>query len=119
MDTEEWATVPEYPNYEVSSQGRVRNKSRGRYLTPSTLKGSNFRRVALHKNGYPKYVGVHRIVARAFMPNFDDRYQVELIDPDQGDGVDNLKISMRSKRPAEEPFGEPTSHQLWLEGMNE
>ena len=61
-----WITIDEFPNYEVSSEGRVRNKNTRLLLKPS-----------LNSNGYPIVVlsdghnnrktrTVHRLVATAF-----------------------------------------------------
>lgn len=78
---EEWRPVVGWEGlYEVRSTGEIRsldrvtygkNKStrvvRGRELTPWLVDG--YPRVALTRDGKPKQVHVHRILAEAFIPN--------------------------------------------------
>lgn len=65
MAVEEWRPVPGFEEtYEVSNQGRVRNRKRGTVLKPRLKKGYN--QSALHKNNRYTHVGVHRLVAMAF-----------------------------------------------------
>ena len=79
---EEWKTVPDFPNYEVSNFGNVRSKDRvserrgndarlkGIPLKTSILKGG-YRRVKLYSGSRNehKQFGVHRLVAELFIPN--------------------------------------------------
>lgn len=88
---EQWATVEEAPSYEISDQGNLRHVS-GRSLHPG-----------INQNGYPVvtlWAGkegslsrlVHRLVARAFVPNPDNKPQVNHINGDRSDGrVENLE----------------------------
>lgn len=81
---EEWRTVPEFPNYEVSNFGNVRSKDRIsiRNGNPAKLKGQLLKQKS--DNGYMRvtfYSGnreqhqqysVHRLVASLFIPNPDN-----------------------------------------------
>lgn len=58
----EWRTVPSYPKYEASSEGRIRNTVTGRVLT-STLHGTGYLVVSLSGFGVKR---AHRLVAEAF-----------------------------------------------------
>lgn len=62
-----WKTIEEFPNYEVSSLGNVRNKKTGRILKSSLAKG--YPQVILCQNGDKYSRRVHRLVATAFLPN--------------------------------------------------
>lgn len=64
---EEWRTVEEYPNYEVSNLGNVRRARTGRALK-AFVNDSGYLRVNLSPtpNEKAKAVLVHRIVTRAF-----------------------------------------------------
>lgn len=73
-----WKTVPDYPNYEVSSNGRVRNKVTNRMLKPSNVRG--YHRVVLcdETGHYPK--SVHRLVADTFYDGDHSGLEVNHID---------------------------------------
>lgn len=89
-----WAEIPDFPNYEVSSEGDVRNKKFNRMLAFS-LNCKNFttyRRVTLFKNGQRHYKQVHRLVAEAFLPNPQNLPQVDHKDDNgENNSVSNLK----------------------------
>ena len=59
-----WIDISDFPNYEVSSNGRVRNKKTGRCLKFNDRKGYNS--VHLSKNNSVKAKSVHRLVADSF-----------------------------------------------------
>lgn len=63
---ESWVAVPDFPNYEVSNQGRVRNchTMQLKNLRP-TPRG--YARVNLRRDGKIYSFFVHRLVARAFI----------------------------------------------------
>lgn len=71
---EQWKTVSEFENYEVSDQGRVRRSApgphtyAGKVLRPNKL-NKGYLQVGLYKNGkiYPRLV--HVLVAKEFIPN--------------------------------------------------
>lgn len=74
--TEEWRRIPDHPNYEVSSLGRVRSvdrEVRGPYGTTRKLKGKPIK-LQVRPDGYLQFqvrrgttVYVHRAVALAFL----------------------------------------------------
>jgi hypothetical protein len=72
-DTEEWKNIDGYENYEVSSFGKVRNKNTGRVLKASSKGG--YYSVGL-SNVKTKSFGVHQLVAKAFIPNPENKRQV-------------------------------------------
>lgn len=84
---EEWRTIKDFENYEISNMGRVRSlphvvtqKTRnggtavhtyeGRIMTPSKTKG--YYKVGLPKDGRNYNKQIHRLVAEAFIPNPDN-----------------------------------------------
>jgi hypothetical protein len=72
-DIEEWKKINEYENYEVSSFGRIRNK-----ITTRILKAANkggYYCVGLSK-GKTKTFSVHQLVAKAFIPNPENKTQI-------------------------------------------
>lgn len=88
---ETYKTIKDYPNYEVSSGGRVRNTKTGRVLRPS-LNTGGYQHVGLPTNGKPKSHYIHRLVASAFIPNPENKRTVNHIDGDKTNNrVDNLE----------------------------
>jgi len=77
MFAEEWKDISDYENYEVSNLGNVRNKKTGRVLK-SYNKGG-YAVVGLSKTK-GKIFQVHRLVCQAFIPNLENKPQVNHID---------------------------------------
>lgn len=66
---EKWKTVRGFPNYEVSDQGRVRNRERGKLLKPSLQ--NPYWVVSLYRRRKgkleQKVMAIHKIVLTAFI----------------------------------------------------
>lgn len=90
---EKWRDIEGYEGlYQVSDKGRVKslpkmvsypigNKEftkvpRGELIMSLSTTSRGYKQVGLHKDGKSKRVGVHRLVAKAFIPNPDDLPQV-------------------------------------------
>ena len=72
---ENWKKIEGFENYSVSDQGRVRNDKSERILKHGKyLKG--YLLVGLFKNGKKYGKRVHRLVAEHFIPNPENRPQV-------------------------------------------
>ena len=65
---ETWKTIKEFPNYEVSTYGNVRNIKTGRILKP-VKNGSGYLTVFLYNNGKSKQLLIHVLVNKAFIPD--------------------------------------------------
>lgn len=72
---EEWKTIDGFPDYSVSTEGRVRNDKTGRMLTLTAERG-NYRKVVLLKDGKWHRMSVHRAVCMAFIPNPENKATV-------------------------------------------
>lgn len=90
---EAWRKVPEWDNYEVSDDGRVRNAKTGKEVSQwkHTGKGSTYMRVTLRQGGRRKNWRVHRLVATAFLPN---RKNLPEVDHKDGDTFNNKKSNL-------------------------
>lgn len=88
-----WKTIREFPSYEVSNKGRIRNKKTRRILRPSD-NGRGYLMLILYKDKsvkqYPRYI--HRLVADAFLPKKEGSSQINHIDGNKQNNVaDNLE----------------------------
>ena len=100
-----WKDIKGYEGlYQVSNLGRVKSlerkvlRSEGEYRTISerilkpqtTLRG--YQRIGLHYKGINKLFRIHRLVAQAFIPNPDNKPEVNHIDGKTSNNrVDNLE----------------------------
>lgn len=94
---EVWADIVGYPNYQVSTQGNVRNINTGRLLKGREHDGG-YRNVYI-KDMYGKYRNqyIHRLVATYFVPSDPDCDEVDHINRDKTDNrADNLRWVDRS-----------------------
>lgn len=82
--TEVWRDVSGFEGlYQVSDRGRVRNLRTGRLLSPDNVRG--YLRYTLSKGGYIERRRAHRLVAEAFVPNPENKPQVNHINGDKAD----------------------------------
>lgn len=75
-DEEEWRPIEGYANYMVSSYGNVKNanKKASNLLKPSNNGG--YLQVGLSQNSKRYCASVHQLVARAFIPNPENKDQI-------------------------------------------
>lgn len=74
---EEWKAILDYPDYEVSNLGNVRrNKNTLKYSKDK----DGYKKIILCKQGKTKTERIHRLVAKTFLSNPDNKPQVDHID---------------------------------------
>ena len=100
MPQEIWRDT-EYPNYQVSNLGRVysvpRIESRGGFLSTNN-NGRGYMTVMLSIGGKQKRAYIHRLVARAFIPNPENKPEVNHKDGNkQNNCVGNLEWVTRTE----------------------
>jgi hypothetical protein len=106
MKLEIWKDVEDYPNYQISNFGNV--KSKGRYvkveiknqkeclkkekILKPQIDINGYKYVRLYNGGKWKYFKVHYLVAKTFIPNFNNKPTVDHIDRNkQNNEVSNLR----------------------------
>ncbi len=88
---EKWAILNEYPRYAISSMGRIRSLITG-VLLKQKDNGCGYLQVELSGEFGKKSEFVHRLVAKAFIKNKNNKPQVNLIDGNKKhNSVDNLE----------------------------
>ena len=86
-----WKTIENYETYSVSDLGRVRNDTTGKILKGGK-DNCGYLIVTLCKNGEKKKPFIHRLVARAFIPNPEIK---GMVDHNDNDKTNNLLENLR------------------------
>ena len=89
-DEEEFKRIEGYDNYLVSNYGNVKNNKTNRIIKQNTHNG--YRRICLCKKGKQKSFFIHRLVAKAFLENPDEKPMIDHIDNNPANNnVKNLR----------------------------
>lgn len=64
----EWKKITQYPDYEISQIGDVKNIKTGRILK-ARLNRNQYKQIGLFKNKKQYTIEIHRLVALTFVPN--------------------------------------------------
>jgi len=107
MSEPDWVPVTGYEGvYEVSSAGEIRSLTRldsiGRTIAGQLMKQvvneDGYHQIVLSKDGQQKTFKVHRVVAQAFIPNPEDKPEVNHIDEVKSNNtVNNLEWNTRKE----------------------
>ena len=93
---ETWKQIDDY-HYSVSSFGRVRNDLTNELKTPC-IDNHGYVKVDLYKNGIARRERVHRLVSNAFIPNPENKPQVN---HKNGNKLDNAVSNLEWATPKE------------------
>jgi hypothetical protein len=89
--------IKDYENYFVTTDGKIFNMKRNKYLSPCKDK-LGYVGVLLSKSGFLKRHYVHRLVANAFIDNPMNYNEVNHINGDKSDNrIENLEWCSRSQ----------------------
>ncbi len=89
---EEWRTIKDFPNYQVSSLGRIKNIKTNRLLKPFKNKTSGYYYINVVNSRGRKCYRVHRLVAKHFINNELNLSDVNHIDENKANNsINNLE----------------------------
>ena len=96
-NNEQWKVINDFPNYEVSDQGNVRNSMTRRVLKPSYC-SNGYQMIDLQKDSKRHHKLVHRLVGQSFISNLDNLPCIDHIDGCKDNNcVDNLRWCSRKQ----------------------
>ena len=92
-ETERFAPIEGFPDYQITSHGRVFSLKYGKMKELKQRKDRNgYMQVVLCKNGKKYGKSVHRLVAQAFIPNPDSKTDTNHVDENKSNNcVSNLE----------------------------
>ena len=97
MMNDEFVKIPEYENYSINRLGVVRSDLTGKIINPVKIK-SGYYEIRMQQNGVQKCHGVHRLLAKIFIPNPEDKTQVDHIDRNKlNNSIENLRWATLSE----------------------
>ena len=97
MQTEIWKDIPNFELYQVSSLGRIRNKVTG-FIRKNVNSFGLYETIILFNNGKQRLFLVHRLVAKVFIPNPENKKEVNHIDGNKKNNrVENLEWTTRQE----------------------
>ena len=125
---EEWRVIPGFPDYEVSTLGRIKSnhpnvkkKASGGILKPHIAKAGGYLTVNLFNDGKYKTIPVHRAVALAFIPNPENKRSVDHINKIRTDNnITNLRWATASEQAANTTRNRvyPSIRQVWIVNLS-
>jgi hypothetical protein len=96
-NSEQWASIDGYRNYQVSWWGRIRNAKTGRILK-SNVSSNTYLTLKLSRLGIAKSFSVHVLVAREWVKNPDNKRCVDHIDGNKKNNhYENLRWATHSE----------------------
>lgn len=93
----EWVTIEEFPNYQITKDGKIRNKSTQK-IRKNSLGHLGYPVVSLRKNGKMYLRTIHILLARTFIPNPENKPEVNHIDGNKANyKLENLEWVTRKE----------------------
>lgn len=95
-----WKDIPNYEGlYQASNFGKIRSYPRKGtrikndfYILQGGVNKKGYKQIILRKNNIPKTISLHRLIAKTFIPNLDNKSQINHIDGNKlNNKVENLE----------------------------
>ena len=118
MTNEVWRSVEGFEGiYEVSNHGRLKNKKRIRKLSRSGGRNRDYLFIILHKKNpvLTKNQSIHRLVAKAFIPNPENKTEVNHKD---GNKLNNHYSNLEWCTRKENAQHASNARLLWNDGIH-
>lgn len=96
----EWLTIPNYSSYEANANGDIRNKKTKKLLTLDVRSdGYGYIGLKPDKEGWPRVIRVHRLIAATFLGECPSGYSVDHMDRNpKNNAISNLRYASHKEQ---------------------
>ena len=94
---EEFKLIIDFPSYQISNKGTIKNIQRGTIVKPSKA-ASGYYYFQVLKNGKKHNLYIHKLIGEYFIPNLDNKTIVDHIDRNRtNNDISNLRWASKSE----------------------
>lgn len=110
VHTEDWKIIPNFDNYEINRDGVVRRKYKnGKIKNLTQYLRSGYPSVGLTKQGKTTPIVIHRALGLCFIPNPENKPQIDHINRDRADNrLENLRWATNKENNLNKDFKKET-----------
>lgn len=94
-----WKKIPDFKNYSINELGQVRNDKTGNIKKPYKNKKNGYFIIDLWENNKSHKITLHRLLAKTFIPNPENKPTVDHADGDrENNNLSNLRWATYSEQ---------------------